>query len=281
MPKSLPPLTETHIDGPRSRLRVVTAADCPALRAHHLAHAGIVTAQVPFARVRTEPDGSFLLACFAGEGRILLDGRWQRCTAGMICLAPPRALDAFHAVSGKPWHFAYLRYHEMSGQRPLVTAASPVRVRGDAEAFRLATEGLLREVQGANDARLVHHWVELLHGLAVRVAQPWQVNPRLWAVWEQAGQNLAANWDVTKLAKLAHYSGEHLRRLCLRELGRTPMQQLTYMRLQHAAELLGSTTDKLETIAAGVGYSGAFAFSKVFKKWFGVSPSEFRERGLG
>lgn len=59
-------------------------------------------------------------------------------------------------------------------------AASPVRMRGDAESFRLAT-----------DPRLVHHWAELIQTLALRVSQPWQVNPRLWAVWEQAGQNLA------------------------------------------------------------------------------------------
>lgn len=276
MPKANRTLSETHIDGPRSRLRVVTAGECPALRAHHIAHVGIVSALPPFARVRTEPDGSFLLACFAGEGRILLDGRWQRCTAEMICLAPPRVLDAFHAVPGRRWEFAYLRYHEPAGLRPLVTAASPVRVRADADSFRLAVEGLIREVRGAKDSRLVHHWVEVIQGQAQRVAQPWQVNPRLWAVWEQAGQNLAADWDVAKLAKLAHYSGEHLRRLCRRELGRTPMQQLTYMRIQRAAELLEATDDKLEVIAEAVGYSGALAFTKTFKKWTGSPPSEFR-----
>jgi hypothetical protein len=45
MTKTNRQLAETHIDGPRSRLRVVTAGDCPALRAHHIAHAGIVAAK--------------------------------------------------------------------------------------------------------------------------------------------------------------------------------------------------------------------------------------------
>lgn len=277
MPKTNRQLTETHIDGARSRLRVVMASECPALRAHHIAHVGIVEAMAPFSRVRTEPDGSFLLACFGGEGRILLDGRWQRCIKGTICLAPPRVLDAFHAVKGKPWHFAYVRYHEPARPRPLVTAASPVRVRGDAESYRIVIDGLIREVGGSNDARLVHHWVELLQGMAVRVAQPWQVNPRLWAVWEQAGQNLAADWDAARLARLANYSTEHLRRLCLRELGRSPMQHLTYMRMQRAAELLTDTDHKLEVIAESVGYSSALTFSKTFKRWTGNPPSEFRK----
>src|ERR1041384_1926035 len=91
-------LSESSLDGPRTRLDVVMAAECAALRTHHIAHVGIVDAFDQYQRVRTRPDGSFLLACFASEGRILLDGRWQVCRAGTVCLAPPRVPDAFHAV---------------------------------------------------------------------------------------------------------------------------------------------------------------------------------------
>ena len=34
------------------------------------------------------------------SGRVLLDGRWQTSRAGVACLAPPRVLNAFHAVPG-------------------------------------------------------------------------------------------------------------------------------------------------------------------------------------
>ena len=206
-------LSESSLDGPRTRLDVVMAAECPALKAHHIAHVGIVDAIDRYERVRTRPDGSFVLACFAGEGRILLDGRWQRCTAGTICLAPPRVPDAFHAVKGKRWAFAYVRYHEPAAQKPVVNAASPVRVKSDSEPLRLAVAGLFREMHGAREARLMHHWSELIHGYALRVAQPWQVNTRLWRLWESVGKELAAEWTLGKLAALAHFSNEHLRRL--------------------------------------------------------------------
>jgi AraC-like DNA-binding protein len=272
-------LSESSLDGPRTRLDVVMAAECPALKAHHIAHVGIVDAFDQYQRVRTRPDGSFLLACFAGEGRILLDGRWQVCRAGTICLAPPNVPDAFHAVKGKRWAFAYVRYHEPAAQKPVVNAASPVRVKSEPEVLQLAVRGLYLEMNGARDPRLMHHWAELIHGWALRVAQPWQVNARLWHLWESVGKELAAEWTLGKLAALAHFSTEHLRRLCLRELGRSPMQQLTYMRMQRAAGLLEVNDDKLDVIAEQVGYSGALALSKTFKKWIGSSPSEFRGNG--
>ena len=104
----------------------------------------------------------------------------------------------------------------------------------------------------------------------------WHVHDRLWVLWESVGKNLAADWSLATLARQCHYGPEQLRRLCLRELGRSPMQHLTYMRMQHAQDLLESSNDKLEVVAAQVGYENAIVFSRAFKRWIGRSPSEYR-----
>jgi len=56
------------------------------------------------------------------------------------------------------------------------------------------------------------------------------------------------------------------------------MHQVIFMRMQRAAEILASTDDKVEAVAAAVGYSNSFAFSVAFKRWMGWPPSEFRRR---
>lgn len=56
------------------------------------------------------------------------------------------------------------------------------------------------------------------------------------------------------------------------------MQQLTNLRVQHAAQQLATSNAKVETIAEAAGYRNPFAFSNVFKKVTGVRPSEFRAR---
>lgn len=61
---------------------MVRAEDCSALRMHHIIQVEVFEAVKPFRMVRLNPDGSFLLSCFAGKGRILLDGNWRDCGAG-------------------------------------------------------------------------------------------------------------------------------------------------------------------------------------------------------
>ena len=51
-------------------------------------------------------------------------------------------------------------------------------------------------------------------------------------------RDLATDWKLTTLAARCAVSAEHLRRICRRELGRTPMEHVTYMRIQRAQELL-------------------------------------------
>lgn len=269
-------LTETTVDGPRTVRWELNAADCLELAARRVSRLGIHQAMAPYRRVRVRPSGSFVLACFEGEGRVLLDGRWQTIRAGTICMAPPRVLNAFHAVPGRRWGFAWVRFEEPSPVSPLVSAGSPLRVQGDAHALRRILEGIHAESEGARDARALHHWIELLMVQVRRLTQPWHVHDRLWVLWEAVGKNLAADWSLATLARHCHYGPEQLRRLCLRELGRSPMQHLTYMRMQHAQELLESSNDKLEVVAANVGYESAIVFSRAFKRWIGRSPSEYR-----
>ncbi len=271
-------LSETHIVGKRTREWIVRAVNCPAMGAHHIAHAGVAEAGSPYRMVRTRPSGSYLLACFSGTGRILLDGRWQSCGAGMACLAPPNVLNAFHAVSRQVWGFCWVRYAEPTRQKPLSTAISPVMARFDARPLRDAIMGLYHECEHSAEAKAVHHWVELIQCYVTRFTQPWHLDDRLWKLWDTVNRNLHEEWTLERLAGLSHYSGEHLRRLCRQELGRSPMQHVTYLRMQKAAELLESTPDKIEAIATQVGYHNPFVFSNTFKKWIGWRPSEYRSK---
>jgi AraC-like DNA-binding protein len=92
---------------------------------------------------------------------------------------------------------------------------------------------------------------------------------------------LGEPWNLDRLAARCHLSTEHLRRLCRRELGRSPMHQVIYLRMQLAAKLLATTDDKIETIAHEVGYENPFVFSTTFKKWVGWRPSDYRARRPG
>lgn len=278
MQPSAPAWKETTVDGRRTRRWSLDAQQCAEFAPQRIAWLGIDTVFTPYSRVRLAPSGSFLLACLEGEGRIWLEGRWQRVTAGSVCLAPPRVLNAFHAVRSHPWKFAWVRYEEPPWTQPLVGAGSPLRLRQGAEELGRTIGGLRAEWEGGRDAALLHHWVSLVHGSALRLARPWRGSSRIAELWTTVARNLARDWKLSTLAAECALSAEHLRRVCRRELGRTPMEHVTYMRIQQAQDLLETTDDKLDAIAPQVGYHSALVFSRAFVRCVGVTPSQYRNK---
>jgi len=280
MTSELPADQDITTNGRRSRIWVLEAKECPEFAAYHIARLGIDTAQYPYRRVRLRPAGSFFLASIEGQGEIWLEGRWQTIPAGTVVLAPPRTLNAFSALRGKPWVFAWVRYDEAPWTKPLVGAASPLRVKHGAEQLGRVIAGLREAATAEQDPAEIHHWVSLVQRLCLRSARPWQSGSRVGALWESVARDLHSDWKLSTLAAQCHVSAEHLRRLCLRDLGRTPMEHVTYMRIQRAQELLETTDDKLESIAAQVGYHSSDVFTRAFTRCVGMPPSHYRLRSL-
>lgn len=280
-------LSETDIRPARGKAIVVRASTadsrtwlkgapvCPALAQYHIQHTAVVRMPSPFRIVRTQLGGSYFMASFGGEGRVLVDGRWFRCTPGKAVLLPPGTLHAFYTPTGKVWEFCWVRYQEAVGQRPLATAQSPIVASYDPQPLRHAILGLHRECLDDPAPAAVEHWVRLIQHYVMRFAQPAQVDDRLSRLWEQVTASLDHGWSIGEMARVTHLSDKQLQRLCRQQLGRTPRQQLIWLRMRHAADLLADGQDKIETIAARVGYQNAFVFSTTFKRVMGWSPSRY------
>ena len=55
------------------------------------------------------------------------------------------------------------------------------------------------------------------------------------------------------------------------------MQYLTRVRLTKAAAALRTNSATLIEVAASIGYESEVAFSKVFKRYFGIAPGAYRQ----
>ena len=58
-----------------------------------------------------------------------------------------------------------------------------------------------------------------------------------------------------------------------------PMQYIVSLRIAAAKGYLENSNKNIAEISATVGYDNALYFSRLFKKYTGLTPSEYRKRG--
>jgi AraC-like DNA-binding protein len=87
----------------------------------------------------------------------------------------------------------------------------------------------------------------------------------------------AHDWDVASLARRCGSSRATLARKFKAQVGQPPLAYLTQLRLDLAARRLATSRDGLAAVAASVGYSSEFAFSRAFRRAFGKPPAAFRD----
>lgn len=79
--------------------------------------------------------------------------------------------------------------------------------------------------------------------------------------------------SISSIANALYYEGSYIRRVYKEQAGKTIMNRLEEIRLEHAKHLLNQNrTLKLAEIAKECGFSEPYYFSKRFKKYYGVSP---------
>ena len=87
-------------------------------------------------------------------------------------------------------------------------------------------------------------------------------------------------WTLSDMAKLSGYSESRFSALYKEYYGISPINDLLNRRLDRAKLFLLYGNMQMSEIAEEVGFSSLFYFSKQFKLREGISPSEFRQKGI-
>jgi len=91
-------------------------------------------------------------------------------------------------------------------------------------------------------------------------------------------QNYTQPLTRKELAEKVGVSENYLSQIFHQELGISPWETLTRLRIQRAKELLIGNEETITCVAMKVGFNDAAYFSRVFRKMAGVSPQEFRAK---
>src|SRR3569833_150286 len=105
-------------------------------------------------------------------------------------------------------------------------------------------------------------------------------NRRLLRARDAMDRDYAERLDLPALARLAHMSEGHFSRTFRATFGETPHRYLQRRRIERAMALLRDPASSVTEVGLRVGFDSLGAFSRAFLTIVGVSPSQYRARGL-
>jgi AraC-like DNA-binding protein len=89
----------------------------------------------------------------------------------------------------------------------------------------------------------------------------------------------AEDFTIQTLANVVGMGVSHFHRVFAGQTGKTPLEYVTRHRVAAAAKKLQDTTQPILDICMAVGYQSPATFSRLFRRYYGCSPSEYRRIG--
>ena len=90
--------------------------------------------------------------------------------------------------------------------------------------------------------------------------------------------NMNANLTLNEIEKKFHIERHSLTRLVHRYSRISPIKLLRSLRLEYSSRLLKSTKSAIAEVAAVCGFSSVSVYSRLFRKYYGLSPRTYREK---
>ena len=104
-------------------------------------------------------------------------------------------------------------------------------------------------------------------------------NPIIDNIKSYIENNLEFDIKISDIAKLFHYNEQYFGRFFKKETKMSFSDYLKLRRLKKAEYLLKNTDDTILLISNKSGFNNVTYFNRIFKKAYGVTPSEYRKKG--
>ena len=196
-------------------------------------------------------------------------------------------MTALHNMSlqgmGRARYVSAIYQDPQIGNAMLRALARKAAERGGAslvEIHEITQRGVQKMVSARSNAELGASNVRMIYELTDAVRRSREtlgmLTPPVRRVVEYIRLNYSQELSLGTLAEIAGLSESYLTRTFKKEVGQTVFQYAAQLRCRKAADMLRSTELAIAQISSYVGYEDNNYFVKVFKKQYGVTPSEYR-----
>ena len=223
----------------------------------------------------------------SGKGELEIDGHTFQLGAGDAFIIPSDKITRYAASMTDPWCYTWISFLGINAQmytyQLIASAPDHYILHGlDVDKYRALIARIL-ELEGAATTRYFKVNSLLLEVLA-ELFDDAQFDERSWgknSIADEVKFYLDVNYsEKLRLQEVARTFGVHpnyLARVFHEKYHVTPKQYLQGMKLKKACYLLRTTDLPISVIARSMGFEDQLAFSKLFKKCFAVSPTDYRQ----
>jgi AraC-like DNA-binding protein len=243
-------------------------------------------------RKRGQTPFTVLQHTVAGAGNLVYERRRYRLRPGdtMLVIVPHN--HRYWVEEGGRWEFFWI---SMSGQeavrihRTIQAVSGPV-LRLRPETLERIAVSSLRLVEGEGETPGTASAIAYdaacalfddVFGSQSALAADGDQDSSVRRVVEHIRRNLDKPLTVPDLAAASGFSRAHFSRMFAESEGIPPAEYVLQERMRHAARLLASHAHlPVKEISILTGFDDPNYFAKVFRRFFGTSPTEFRTTGM-
>lgn len=237
-------------------------------------------------------DTSFIHIIRSGKGVLKMEGREYHLQSNQAFLIPAGVKAQYTADKNDPWHYMWVGFSGLMSEESMAMAGfsreHPVRSVLNVQQLLKDVEGMIEtyHLTFTNELRrngcffhFISHLIEdyqaqgTLEGLSnLQCAQ--YARKAYHFIMEHFSEQI----KIQELAEQFGVSRNYLY-ACFKEVYKvSPKQFLNALRMEHASSLLLSKYLYVSQVAHQVGFEDELAFSKAFKEFHHLSPTEFRKQ---
>ncbi|MCH3921102.1 MAG: AraC family transcriptional regulator [Sphaerochaeta sp.] len=234
----------------------------------------------------------FIHIVLSGKGILKMNDTIYHLTQEDAFFIPSGVRAQYTADKDDPWRYMWVGFSGLMANESLSKAGFsqkyPVRkIASDLDIFRKDIEGMIDAYQltYANELRRNGYFFHFLADLIddyhqqdpSSVLYDYQASVYARQAYDYIMRNFSTHIEIGDLANSMGVSRNYLS-LCFKKMYHvSPKQFLNATRIEHATSMLVSQNLHITEIARKVGFDDPLAFSKLFKKYHHMSPSEFRD----
>lgn len=231
-----------------------------------------------------------IIYCVEGRGWVTINKKKMDISPSHFIVIPANTPHKYGAVEGDPWtiYWVHFKGDIATYVVDLITNNSQnylPYLSYNENRIKLFEEICFNLEKGysADNLRYVnmifyHFLSSLLYEEKYNQAGKTQTKDAITQTIEMMQGKINSNLTLNDFAAHSHLSVSHFSTMFRIRTGFSPVEYFNHLKIQHSCQSLAFTKKPIKEIADDLGYSDQYYFSRIFSRFMGMSPSEYRNR---